>query len=475
MRNYLIAILSILSVASFAQDTLFGYAPDYAGEKVKLYTYQDYITRTRVVIGEGEVSKEDSIFRIELNNKGTLKGIVEIEKSEAEIYLAPKTSYQVYYEKPYDQPLSFNNQHVSLIFFGLDTADINYRIMQYNIWFDTFISYYHREIAAGLLATCLDTFKISVAEKYKDVQDEYFLTHVRYNIADVEQTLTGQSGKNRLDTYLEYIEPYPIYYENEQYMQFVLNFYHMDFEDYPPEMEANMFGAIQIASPTLLMRHMGIDLLLERPDIREMVMIDKLGKLFYNDNRSKANVLVMLDSLAGHALNIHDAAAAKNVKNYLTSLEPGFPAPLLNVNYNDSTLTWNSYSGRYVYLNFFSTWSDQSLLEMKVIDSLEEKYGNDISFLSICTDAKRKTYDQYLKDHPDMDWDIVYVGENDPLLTNFRVETYPQYFLIDQSGFIVAAPAPGPAPNGEYESIEKTLFTIQQALNPGRTFRTGQY
>ena len=48
----------------------------------------------------------------------------------------------------------------------------------------------------------------------------------------------------------------------------------------------------------------------------------------------------------------------------------------------------------------------------------------------------------------------------------FEVATVPSYFLIDQEGFIILAPAPRPSPDGEYESIDKTFYIIHKALHP---------
>ncbi|MBK9192473.1 MAG: hypothetical protein IPM77_13760 [Crocinitomicaceae bacterium] len=65
----LIYSIVFLLTASFsiAQESyeIVGYAPRFVGEKVTLYTYQDYVTMTKIKIGEGEVSATDSLFHIQ--------------------------------------------------------------------------------------------------------------------------------------------------------------------------------------------------------------------------------------------------------------------------------------------------------------------------------------------------------------------------------------------------------------------------
>jgi hypothetical protein len=49
--------------------------------------------------------------------------------------------------------------------------------------------------------------------------------------------------------------------------------------------------------------------------------------------------------------------------------------------------------------------------------------------------------------------------------------TYPSYVLVDETGFIVAAPALSPMPNGQYETIDKTFYYIKEARNKLKDIR----
>jgi thiol-disulfide isomerase/thioredoxin len=314
------------------------------------------------------------------------------------------------------------------------------------------------------------------ADAYKDVKDEYFLTYVRYNIGEMDQTFGGgRNAEARLQIFLEYIGPYPVYYENDQYMTFIKRFYEQDFDGYDPHTEKEIFAAIDAASPTLMMKALKRDLFLANPELREMIMIDKLGKQFYKSNYDKQAILHMLDSLSSHARYQVNATLARNIGAYLTSLERGYPAPFLELPFSaDSTLTWRSYEGKFVYLNFFTTWDDKSKGEMKVMEGLYEKYKEDICFLSLCTDKERITFEKYRAENPGQTWDVIYIGDEHSLLQSWKVQTFPAYFLIDQGGYIAAAPATRPSPDGEYESIDKTFFYIRKVLHPERVKGPGE-
>ena len=48
-------------------------------------------------------------------------------------------------------------------------------------------------------------------------------------------------------------------------------------------------------------------------------------------------------------------------------------------------------------------------------------------------------------------------------MINYKIESYPQYTLIDPTSHIVASPALKPTPNGQYETIDLTFFHLKKA------------
>ena len=459
----------------WGQNKIVGFAPDFLGEKVKLYTYQDYLTMNKVKIGEGVVSPKDSTFTISYETNSTLKGVIEIERTEASLYLQPGKDYEVYFPAS-DAPVSYKNAVTNMYFYSIDTLDINYRILQYHEWFDTYIAYHERDILRTGFLTYLDSFSLHASDYYKDAQDPFFITYVRYDLAEMQQTFGGnRNSEQRLETFLNYIEPYPVYNENDRYMKFLLAFYDKEFGEYLPKTEKEIMAAIHQSSPTLLMKALKSDIFLANPELRELVMIDKLGKAFYRESTFRPNIITILDSVANHANTQVNAVVAKNVKNYITNLEAGYPAPALQVSLDGQPpVGWSYYKGKFVYFNFFATWNDRSVNEMEIIAKLVPKYEEDIAFLSVCTDQDSSNFNAFMKAHPNYNWDIAYVGEDKTLMNAFKVTSVPSYFLIDQEGFIFSAPALAPSPNGEYESIEKTLFMIQKALHPEKPIRVGE-
>ncbi|NOQ71965.1 MAG: redoxin domain-containing protein [Crocinitomix sp.] len=476
MKKSLSVILFFgLSLAGFSQNEIVGYAPEFIGQEVTLYTYQDYVTMNRVAIGEGTVRASDSSFTINFQANSTIKGVVEIGRVEGDLYIAPNTNYNIYFPGS-AEPSSYQNSETNIYFSDLDTTDINYMVLQYHRWFDAFVSYNEKQMSSGGFLAYLDTFKLYAADAYKEVEDPFFITYVRYDIAEMEQTYGGnRNSEQRLETFLNYIEPFPVYYENDRYMKFILAFYDKEFREYLPVTEAAIMNAIYRKSPTLLMQTLKSDIFLTDPALRELVMVDKLGRAFYREIEYRPNIIAILDSVSNQANSEVNAAVARNVKKYITNLEPGYPAPAIQLNRSaEEKVSWIDYRGKFVYFNFFATWNEESMNDMEIISRLVPKYDEDIAFVSVCADKDSSTFAAFQKKFPEYDWDIFYVGEDETLMRSFKITSIPNYYLIDQDGFIFSAPALAPSPNGEYKSVEETLFKIKKALHPAERIRVGE-
>lgn len=468
MKKIIYILLFLLSFNfSIAQsDSIVGYAPDFLGQKVTLYTIDDYLTMTRVKLSEGEVSLKDSIFRLINPVKFTVKAFVEIDNTESEIYLQPNQSYTIGYPKPQNFTASFVNQKVETVFYGLDSTDINYKVLQYNQWLDKYIFYHQKDIIQNGFAPYLDTFKIYAYKAYKNEKNSYFLNYVRYNIAMMEQVKKNRKNKNaKLNTYLEYIKPYPVFTYNDQYMKFIKSFYPKDFEGFLPNLKASILLAIDHASPTRLMKALGQDYFLQKTNLRELIMVNMLGNSYYKRGFDRKNILTILDSVSRFAIYKPNAIASKNMIKYLTKIEKGYPAPQFTIIQQNDTITLSKYKGKFLYINFFASWDENSVKEMKIINELKNKYGNYVDFLSLNTDKTKQEFDNYKNQNKNYNWDIIYIGKNSDILNQYNVKTIPAYFLINPDGFIALSPALSPSPNGQYKSIENIFEYIKSVYS----------
>ena len=114
------------------------------------------------------------------------------------------------------------------------------------------------------------------------------------------------------------------------------------------------------------------------------------------------------------------------------------------------------YKGKYIYLNFFSTQSENSLKEMSKIMDLKKKFSDKVTFVSVCLDDSIKTYKAYLKANPKFDWPILYQDKHSTAKQAYNIKTYSGFFLINLQKQLAQSPALMPSEGIEYKF--KALF-----------------
>lgn len=461
--GYIIVLLCIGLSAHGTEIT--GFAPSFVGKTVKLYTYSDYLTMTKVELATGSVSAKDSTFRLSTDVKQVIKVLIEIENTNADIYLGPNTNYEIYYKLDENYAQSFGSQKATTYFKNLDTADINYKILQYQNWFDEYLYVNQSNILSKGIAPYIDTFKRYAYEAYAQESNPYFVNFVRYNIGTLEKLkVTAKYRKTKLALYLEYIQPYPVYAFNDQYMNYLRAFYGNDFSTFANQIQSDIVLAIHHASPSRLMSAMHRDQFFEKNEIRELIMVNMLGNAYHNNQYNKENVKVMLDSIVKFAKFQSSGLAAGNILKELVKVAPGYPAPNFNIQFNEDSIALSDYKNRFVFVNFFANWNMGSVRDMKIMEELVAKYSEHITFISFCTDENIAEFEAFKKENPSMKWPIVYIGNKHQILRDYQAASLPYYVLIDQYGVISSAPALGPSPDGVNRTIEATFKFIKTEM-----------
>ncbi len=469
MSKYLINIFFLLLCAqSGIASTIQGFAPDFIGEKIVMYTYSDYLTMTKIKLAEAVVKSSDSSFVLEYDIKRIYKVLLEVGNTNAEIYIQPKQSYEIYYKRPDNYIQSFASQKAVTYFKNLDSTDINYKVLEFGNWFDEYLFLNQSDILQGKMAQSIDTFKQYAYEAYAHEKNLYFVNYVRYYIGALEKAKIGiKYKKPRAALYYEYIEPFPVFAFNDQYMEYIKGFYGNDFNGFSNDIQSDIVLAIYHSSPSRLMQAMHRDPFFEKDEIRELMMVNMLGNAYYTGQYKQENVKVMLDSVAKFAKFRSSALASNNILNQVTTVAPGYPAPTFSFEIEDETVNLQKYKDKFVYINFFAQWNTNSVKEMLIIEELEAKYGDFVQFISFSADKNKADFDKFKTEHATFRWPIIFLGESHPLLKDYRIASIPYFTLIDQSGFIASSPALSPSPDGVGRTIEGTFKRIKTELDGG--------
>ena len=469
MKKLIYLLLFTFSIGfSIAQSTakISGVTTGFVGKKIEFYLVKDYLSLKDSLVGEATIQK-DSSFQVDIALARTEKVIVKCFKNTGFIYASPGGSYTIALpdKDPYNAFRPQGNK-IEISFLEVPKTDVNFKIIEFDNWVHDFLGVYlNRKTTSTLeFSKQLDTFKLNVEKYYKADTSNFFKTYVRYSIASLDD-INCIGMKTRIEKYMLYLKDFPINYENDKYMDYLCLYYKNIFSMVSTEMNQKIYKAILSSSPSQLMRTLGADATLRSPRIRELVAIQALSEVYNGKDYPKSNILTMLDSIARFGLYKQHRGIAKRIEERLTDLAPGMKAPnfqIVSINQQD-TISLQSYNGSYVYLQFVDPTLQESKKHIELLLPLYEKYGKTFRFVTIIEENNKLTKEQKVF-YASIPWEKYFLTSDHPIFKHYSIKSFPSYVMIDEIGILHSYPAAGPIPNGEYETVEKVLYTIKRKI-----------
>ena len=307
--------------------------------------------------------------------------------------------------------------------------------------------------------------KMDVQKYYQaDTGDYFFMTYVKFSLGKIDD-LRFVGSRNQYEKYDFYLKSFPVSYQNDMYMDYVSHYYDELMPRLNQKVNDNFYLALLKSSPTLMMRSLAQEYTLNNNrKLRELIMIKLLSEAYYENDFPQTNILTVLDSISKHAVFEQNKIVASNIILRLTELSQGSRAPDFTIA-DDAGSLYNlkRYDGKYLYLFFVKEGADTKK-QLELLAPIYQRYSSHIRFLMVIkknTSSNPQVISEIQKSVP---WESVAVDERHIIYTNYQVVATPHYVLIDPTGYVVAAPALGPIPNGQYETIDKTFFSIKKLL-----------
>lgn len=466
MKNFCLYILLSLFVTNQAlaeQVRIEGFVPDYIGKEVFVFSIDDFLSLEKTKIATTTVSKADSTFTVNFDCDHTQKIYLQLGKNKTQMYIQPGGEYNIYvFPKDKYAPFRPEGNEVQMTFFGLAESDINYKILKFEKWNFDFLSVYYRRSSNSptTFVNALDTFKVNVQRYYKEDTSRFFKNYVKYTIAGLDD-LSFKGSMSRKGKYDMYMYANTIEYSNDRYMEYFKTFY----DDYDTQIsrETNkkFYDAVLHGSPKMAMVALGGDHYLKNLRVRELVLVKMLSDIFYSPDYPQTNIMTMLDSISTNSYFKANGPIAKNIISRLTTLVPGGKAPEFYIVNGDETLSLKDFAGKHLYIQFANADSKTSLMDMELLKPIYSRYGGDVAFLTVVVGSSNEEADQ-LKTKKEIPWKVIGIDDNHDFVTRYKAVTKPYYVLIDQIGYVVAAPAPTPRPDGEYDTVDKMFYGIRK-------------
>ena len=463
----LLILNTLLESESLVQMQVKGIAPEYSNSKITLSSISDFISNKENQLASDTINEKGyfnlTVSAANIKNAGLQsiqKYILRVNNSYAYLYLENRKYYNI--EFPLPEYIASSNSEVELTFFDIDSTDINYKILGFQAWMDTYLSeiYYSKEADHAAFIKNIQRFKQETTKVYSQDSSTYLLNFIKYSIAQTIDNIPFLGAPSLTDKYNFYFSSNPILYQNDAYIDYLKGFY----KRYLYQLEGNnaneFYNAVASSDLPFADSILRRNSFLKNTELRELVLLNILREEYYSNYLPKSGTLQILLQLQRQSdfTNIRNIASALYIQFNGLSIGSKFPDIILDQSKLNEKLS--ALKGKYIYVHCYNPSNKDCISELKSLKKLQEKYGKDISFITLYSKSET-TYTATEQRNLDViNWPKYGFDVNNEIWEQLQVNTFPYYLLIDDSFHLYSAPALSPTPNGKYETIEKTFYDL---------------
>jgi len=452
-----VTMFSLSFSGSAQQVTLSGSAQGAEGKSIRVTAWSDLITFTESRMADIPIDTMGN-FAITFDLSETMLITLSIDLHKSTLYMEPGKSYYInlapinYTDNQEINPF-IQSQNLQVRLLNQGQSELNNMIWAYDGQYNQFLLKHFNALYLERKKNYLDTFRLQVNNQFNVIGYPYFENYIIYKTAGLEQIARAMSQNNLAKKY--FIDT-PILYQNTEYMQFFNNFFTKYLTASSDILRKIDFTPIikGVDPYPKLMKSLATDSVLQHRELRELVLLKGLYELYYTNKDLQDPIITLFDTISRQSSTEANRLIALNMKNKVTKLRPGTPAPPFTLigRTTDQTLSLKDFLGKPVVLNFWTTYCEGCLAEMELEVSLYEKYKDQVEFVSICIDKYWVKMKYFALVKPELAWTLLHFAGDTDLLVDYEVRSYPLYVVIDREGNIVQAPAPNPS-----EGLEKVI------------------
>ncbi len=435
--------------------TISGNAGTYTGDTLRMYVYSDYITKTKKLISKTYV-EENGDFSFTLSETKTKKAFIDLDVFIGNIIIEPNKNLKIVLPKktvrseydrmnPYFKPFKFYIRVLN------DEKNITLAIKHFNKLFKNSLKIIFKDkkhINPGLVEK--EIIKINDSTSY--IKDPFFINFKKYKFLYLRHITYYKNKKAIVRKNFskdKFIPQNPAYNEflTEKFGTFVFEtngdtLYHFLSANYGWRAYMNFLSKNEIY---------------KNKEFREYFLLLNLYKKFYKDNTFQKSIIKLLHSTEKEDISKLSRTIINNFLDKSGRLILGNPVSNFSLfDSEDEKITLSDFQDKFVYLSFYNKDSYACQKDIEILNQLYEKKKDMLEIITIFAD-KNTNYIKELKKEGKYNWTILQCSESDKVLKNYKVVSFPTYYLIHPNGTLLLLPAPGPA-----EDFEAKYFKIYQ-------------
>ncbi len=459
LKPIFILILLVSSGRLFAQtSTLKGIATEYAGVEMPVYTFSDFISEKKIVVGK-ICFQANGTFSATLNLPYTALCFTEFDIYQAMLYVEPGKTYELLFPPRQQRSVAQKrNPFFKLlqVWFKLNNQpgdDLNLLIKNFETEFRVLENKYFYDIYEKHSKSSVELVRAELQKKFPKTENKFFEDHKKYRMGNLEYALHQGKSIEFVNTYFGKVNPriqMPAYYNlfNQlftNYFSFLGNSVH----------DRKITGLVNSGDIQALENYMSLRNSWNA-DICRLVILKSLKDAYYCGQFSKTAIIRSLGQVAGSSWSDKYKLIAKNILQKITYLSPGTDAPKISLTrINEQKISIEKYRGNFVYLHFTDLQNPVCLQHMEALKPVAGQFKDNLTVIFI---TEGKTPETEARK-----WTGIFTTTTDEGKASYKVKTFPTSYLIDREGKILASPALNPL-NGfesqfrqilEKERIEK--------------------
>ncbi|MCX6257759.1 MAG: TlpA disulfide reductase family protein [Bacteroidia bacterium] len=442
-----------------------GNAPSYRGHLLRLQACNDYLTGIETLLAETSVD-EDGNFGFSINLEKVCRLSIKLGIYKGLLFAEPGKNYQLilppWADKNQAQLLNpyFKPDEIYLGINNKDQNNLNDLLRGFDDHYDSLMSETILAIAyKRTVKHTVDSILAAFDRPYQPVGNSFFLDYRTYRYAYIRLILTiGGNQKIIRDYFLNK----PVLYENPAYMDLFNEVYKNAEISQGEVADSTKMTDGKAANKTYnaILASMPGNHSAGNNELKEIVLLKELFNSYYEKNFPPFRLVELLDSTIVQTRNPRIKIIAGNFRDKVTALMVGYDAPLFELLDRDNQhVKLIDLRGKYVYLNFCTFSNLPCLEEFGLLNKLNHDHSDQIEIVTVICEGDYKNFTSELL-KKDYNWTFLFYGNNQDIMKQYQVLTFPTYYLIDPYGKLVLVPAPSPR-----EDFETHFYNVLKKRN----------
>jgi peroxiredoxin len=442
--------------------TFHGNAPEYAGQLLQLFSWQDCLLPTEKELGRDTVNS-DGRFSLTIELDQTRLVFFHLGKNMVYLYAEPGRDYGLVFPPRRDPGQGdllnpyFREDEIMAGIKNDDTSSLNARIARFDELFGPVYAEFASEFYNRLNYKKVDSVILTITQPFLPATHPFLRHYIEYKCGLLRNTAWQFKARTIAAPY--FINR-PVKSTDPVYMDLFQRVFENYFQFFDRTRHSTEISdlIIQKKSYTLLDGLLQKDSLLFNDSLRSLVILKNLQDEFYGMNFPRTALLTILDTLIEKNPLPEMRQTGQLIRQKAVRLLPGFePPPFSLFDRNGKSVSLSDFRGKYIYLGFCNCFSYGCLKEFEMLKRLREKHGDKFVILTISADDSLDKMQAFLRQN-EYNWTFLNYGKQITVLKDYDIRAFPTYFIIGPDGKLLLSPAPGPG-----ENFESYMFQLMRS------------